>query len=169
MSRSPFSEDQLVEQPAIALFADLGWDTVNAYTETLGSAGTLGRDHQGDVILTRPLRAALGRFNPLLPAAALDSAIEQLMVDRSAMDPVRANKELYTLLRDGVRVKVRQDDGSESPELVRVSARLATVDQVGPVQPACRSGRVREWDPARVRRVESRPPARARRFRSQHP
>ena len=30
-----YSEDALVEQPAIALFADLGWQTVNAYHETL--------------------------------------------------------------------------------------------------------------------------------------
>ena len=35
-----YSEDQLVEQPAIQLFADLGWDTVNAYSEVDGA----GRD-----------------------------------------------------------------------------------------------------------------------------
>ena len=29
MTASPFSEDQLVEQPAIALLAELGWATVS--------------------------------------------------------------------------------------------------------------------------------------------
>ncbi len=120
MSPSKFSEDQLVEQPAIALFGELGWSTVSAWGETFGPAGTLGREHQGEVILAHRLRAALERLNPTLPAPALDSAVEQIVIDRSAMDPVRANRELYTLLREGARVKVRQDDGSESPEVVRV-------------------------------------------------
>ena len=120
MSPSKFSEDQLVEQPAIALFGELGWVTVNAYKETFGAGGTLGREHQGEVVLTRSLRVALERLNPSLPVAAMNSAVELLTADRSAMDPVRANRELYTLLRDGVRVKVRQEDGSESPEVVRV-------------------------------------------------
>lgn len=44
---SDYSEDALVEQPAITLFADLGWQTVNAYHETLGSGGTLGRGKIG--------------------------------------------------------------------------------------------------------------------------
>ena len=40
-----YSEDQLVEQPAIRLFEELGWEHVNAYRETLGPHGTLGRDN----------------------------------------------------------------------------------------------------------------------------
>jgi hypothetical protein len=31
-----YSEDQLVEQPAIGLFADMGWKTVSAMDETFG-------------------------------------------------------------------------------------------------------------------------------------
>ena len=30
MSAHPYTEDQLVEQPAIGLFAELGWQTVSA-------------------------------------------------------------------------------------------------------------------------------------------
>ena len=36
------------------------------------------------------------------------------------MDTVRANREVYSLIRNGVRVKVRREYGSESPEVVRV-------------------------------------------------
>ena len=39
-----YSEDQLVEQPAIGLFASLGWQTISAMEETFGTAGTLGRE-----------------------------------------------------------------------------------------------------------------------------
>ena len=32
-----YTEDQLVEQPAIGLFAELGWATVSAWEETFGA------------------------------------------------------------------------------------------------------------------------------------
>ena len=32
-----YSEDQLVEQPAIGLFEDLGWETVSAAAEIFGT------------------------------------------------------------------------------------------------------------------------------------
>jgi type I restriction enzyme R subunit len=109
-----FTEDQLVEQPAIALFAELGWTTVNAMHETLGPDGTLGRATQQEVVLGRHLKAALTTLNPDLPSSGIALAVDELTKDRSAMDPIRANRELHQLIRDGVPVKVRVDDGSES-------------------------------------------------------
>ena len=44
MTAHPYTEDQLVEQPAIQLFADLGWQTLSARDETLGPGGALGRE-----------------------------------------------------------------------------------------------------------------------------
>ena len=32
-----YSEDKLIEQPTIALFSNLGWQTANCYEETFGS------------------------------------------------------------------------------------------------------------------------------------
>jgi len=40
MSPHAYTEDQLVEQPAIGLFATLGWQTVSALDETFGAGGT---------------------------------------------------------------------------------------------------------------------------------
>jgi len=37
----PYTEDQLVEQPAIGLFAELGWQTVSAMEESFGATGIL--------------------------------------------------------------------------------------------------------------------------------
>ena len=53
-----YTEDQLVEQPAIGLFAELGWATVEALEETLGAAGTLLRETRSEVVLVSRLRAA---------------------------------------------------------------------------------------------------------------
>ena len=115
-----FSEDQLVEQPTIRLFEELGWETINAYDETLGPDGTLGRDNRSEVFLSRRLRAAIERLNPGTPAEAVEQAVTEVTRPRTAMDVVRANHEIYTLLRDRVEVAVRQDDGTRLPERLNV-------------------------------------------------
>jgi type I restriction enzyme R subunit len=38
-----YTEDQLVDQPAVELFPELGWQTVSALEEVCGIGGTLGR------------------------------------------------------------------------------------------------------------------------------
>src|SRR5690606_24667603 len=115
-----FTEDELIEQPAIALFAELGYETARCFHETLGERGTLGRENQGEVVLTRRLRAALARLNPGLPDDAITGAIEELTRDRSALSPVHANQDVYRLLKDGVKVTCRDGRGEEQVETVRV-------------------------------------------------
>ena len=76
MSAHAYTEDQLVEQPAIQLFAALGWQTVSAMEEAFGANGTLGRETSGAVVLVRRLLAALETLNPLLPPEAIAAAID---------------------------------------------------------------------------------------------
>src|SRR6266568_3761376 len=99
-----YSEDSLVEQPAIELFTDLGWEAANCYHETFGKNGFLGRETAAEVVITSRLRPALVKLNPELPPQAIESAIEQLTRDRSAMSTVQTNREIYTLLKNGIRV-----------------------------------------------------------------
>jgi type I restriction enzyme R subunit len=121
MSQHAYTEDQLVEQPAIALFAELGWQTVSAMEEIFDPDGTLGRDTPGDVVLVPRLRAALERLNPQLPAEAIASAVDELTRDRGAMTLAGANREVFGLLRDGVKVTVpNRDEGGLKDERVRV-------------------------------------------------
>jgi len=59
----PYTENQLVEQPDIGLFAELGWQTVVAMEETFGPSPSvplpggeggyvsLGRETRGEVVL----------------------------------------------------------------------------------------------------------------------
>ena len=117
---SSYSEDILVEQPAIALFTELGWDTLNCFQEQFGISGTLGRVTSGEVVLVAQLRTALARLNPGLPTDLIDLAIEELARDRSIMVSEVANREIYRLLRDGVKVSFRQSDGEEHLETLRV-------------------------------------------------
>jgi type I restriction enzyme R subunit len=114
MSPHAYTEDQLVEQPAIGLFAALGWQTVSAMEETFGAGGTLGRETKGEVVLTDRLRAALTRLNPGLPTEAIQTAIDELTRDRSAMSLEAANREIYRLLKHGIPVSVA-DHESHAP------------------------------------------------------
>ena len=46
-----YTENKLVEQPAIQLFAELGWETLSASDEVMGASGTLGRETKSEVVL----------------------------------------------------------------------------------------------------------------------
>ena len=136
MSVHPYTEDQLVEQPAIALFAELGWTTVSALEETFGVSSpalsadlthalgislSLGRETPSEVVLDSRLRAALGRLNPTLPAEAIVSAVDELTRDRSAMTLEAANREVYRFLKEGIKLSVPdRERGGQKTERVRV-------------------------------------------------
>lgn len=121
MSNHAYTEDQLVEQPAIGLFAALGWQTVSAMEETFGSGSTLVRETKGEVVLVDRLRAALAKLNPGLPAEAIQTAIDELARDRSAMSLEAANREVYRLLKDGIPVSIPdREHGGQKTERLRV-------------------------------------------------
>ena len=98
MPAHAYTEDQLVEQPAIGLFAELGWAKVSALEEMfgapspgltatlshpMGEGASLGRETKGEVVLVFRLRAALERLNPALPPEAVTAGglIEWLTAD----------------------------------------------------------------------------------------
>ena len=121
MTSRTYTEDQLVEQPAIALFAALGWQTVAELDDSASSTGLVGRESRGDVVLTDRLRTALTRLNPGLPAEAIQSAIDELARDRSAMSLEAANREIYRLLKEGIPVSVPdREHGGQKTERLRV-------------------------------------------------
>lgn len=116
-----YSENALVEQPAIALFEELGWPSANCFYEKVGTTNsTLGRETTNDVILWPRLRAAIEKLNPGIANDAVQLAMDELAKDRSAMSLAQANREIYKLLKDGVKVGFQNDDGEEVDETVRV-------------------------------------------------
>lgn len=114
------SEDGIVEKPALALLRDLGWQHVDLHGEQPGPSNPTGRTSFQQAYFPAHLKAALRKLNPALPAEALSEAEAELTRDRSAMLPVAANREVLALIRNGVPVQVRRDDGKFDDLLVRV-------------------------------------------------
>ena len=128
-----YTEDPLVEQPAIGLFAELGWQVALPHPHpgplpagegeagpppTAGvageprDAGLLGRETKGEVVLVPRLRKALEKLNSTLPPEAITAAIDELTRDRSAMLLEQANREVYRLLKEGIPVSVAETDST---------------------------------------------------------
>ncbi len=121
MASKGYTEDELIEQPAIELLKRLGWSHINALHETLGPNGTLGRDNQSEIILQSRLRVAFNRMNPGLPPEAYDLAFEELTRDRSRLSMPAANREIYQLLKNGIKVHLPDPEGDgEKVEIVRL-------------------------------------------------
>jgi len=122
MTPNPYSEDHLVEQPALALLSELGWQTACGLEETFApEGGSLGRRDRREVVLLPRLRAALERLNPGQPPEAISATIEELSRNRAAMGLVAANREVYRLLKDGVLVSVPdRERGGQSKVRLRV-------------------------------------------------
>ncbi|HNJ80398.1 MAG TPA: type I restriction endonuclease subunit R, partial [Methanoregulaceae archaeon] len=119
--RADYTEDTLVEQPAIRLFQDLQWETSNCFDETfLPGGGSLGRETPEEVVLVRRLRSALKRFNPTLDPEVIELAIQELTRDRSTASPVNANREIYQMLKEGVRVPHRNRQGETTIDNVKI-------------------------------------------------
>lgn len=70
-----------------------GWAVVNAWSESFGPGGTLGRDSMHEVVLVHRLRDAIRLLNPDVPDLVREEALQAVTKDRSVMDPVRANRK----------------------------------------------------------------------------
>jgi type I restriction enzyme R subunit len=111
-----YTEDALIERPAIALLAELGWETFNAYGEFDHGASTPGRETKGEVVLKTRLREALLRFNPEVPVEAVHQAIEELICDRSRMSMVAANRELIARFEKKIQATLARVWGEDEPD-----------------------------------------------------
>jgi type I restriction enzyme R subunit len=119
MSPSIDSEYELVELPAMQLFAEMGWEVLTAKDEVFGAVGTLGRITQHEVVLVPRLRAALERLNPQQPPEVITLAVDELVRDRTSKSLVQANREVSELLRDGLLVSIpdRERGGQKQQRL----------------------------------------------------
>jgi type I restriction enzyme R subunit len=109
-----FTEDSLVEQTVIKLIQTVWADPschINAFKDE--DDRTLGRDNRSEVVLKKYLLSALQILNPNLPYEAITQAAE-------IITSVRANQEIYKLLKDGVTVEVPNKHGDIVPEKVTV-------------------------------------------------
>ncbi|MYA70960.1 type I restriction endonuclease subunit R [Candidatus Poribacteria bacterium] len=119
---NPYSEDQLIEQPAIHLLKEIGWETLNCQNEfEQTEESPLSRQTKSEVVLTARLETALKRFNPTATDDTIAKAVEELTQSRAVMSPTEANREIYTLLKDGVKVTLSDPNGEgETAEVLQV-------------------------------------------------
>ena len=117
---SGYSEDELIEQPSIDLLKALGWETANCFDEFATGISVLGRQTASEVILISHLFPVLQKLNPKIPPEALNIAISDLMRDRGRMSLAAANREVYCLLKDGIKISFRSASKEEVTEIVKV-------------------------------------------------
>jgi len=117
-----YTEDTLVQQTTAEYLKNkLGWDSVYAFNdEDFGPDSLLGRASERDVVLTRYLRSKLVEFNPGLPQDAYDDAVRQIMTTSATQSLVATNRDKYNLIRDGVQVTFRNENGERVRQRLRI-------------------------------------------------
>jgi len=120
MSQPHPDSEQALENATIALFSNLGWEITNCYQEVCGINSTLGRETRSEVVLVPRLQSALEKLNPDLPPVAIELAIDELTRDHSTLSLANANREIYQLLKSGVKVSFKSDDDEDLEATVKI-------------------------------------------------
>lgn len=117
-----FISEEAIEQAVVQRLQHLyGYDALDCHTADPADLNDgSGRADKRDVILQDRLKAAAIALNPGIPEPAIDDALRQIGDRRQAMSAIAANRELDSLIRDGVRVTFRDNQGRNRTERVRV-------------------------------------------------
>jgi type I restriction enzyme R subunit len=142
MTPNPYSEDHLVEQPALALLAELGWQTACGSEETFApQGGSLGRRDRREVVLLPRLRDSLERLNPGQPPEAISAAIAQVLdhsitgiaIRDQGPPSIDLSKIDFQALAD--KFKTKRHKKTELEELkALIAAHLARMVQLNPTR-----------------------------------
>ena len=101
---TPSLNENMVEDAVQRQLEELGWEVLDVYSEQFGENGTLGRELKSEVVLKRYLREALVKFNPDVPAKAIEEAI-LIISERISTDTIgQANHKKYQLLKGAANV-----------------------------------------------------------------
>jgi type I restriction enzyme R subunit len=105
------NENTLTEQPVIEWLKEMGYDYEWGPDLAPGQISGEREDFSG-VLLTGRLKRSIRRLNPDLPEIAIDDAVRAIKsVEHPNLEI--ANKEVYKLLTEGVRVNFRNTDGED--------------------------------------------------------
>lgn len=127
------SEDDIEQALLQRLQHECGFDVLNCYTAKSDDLNDgSGRSDKREVILADRLRAALERLNPQVPADVLDQALAELLLPRTAMTLVAANRQMDALLRDGVPVTYEPETGPQAGQTVTERLRVIDFDAPNP-------------------------------------
>jgi type I restriction enzyme, R subunit len=115
------SEDAIERAIVQKLVTDYGYQSLNAYTADPADLNDCtGRTDKREVVLQDRLKAAALRLNQDIPENAIDEALAKLTASRAAMTTIAANREIDSLIRDGIPVEYQNDEGRTEHARVRV-------------------------------------------------
>jgi type I restriction enzyme R subunit len=115
--RGAFHEDDL-EEVVLGYFADLGYEAIHG-PEIAPGGGRQERASFADVYLLDRLSRSLATINPDLDEAVLKEAIRVLR-RAETQNLLLENERIHRLIREGVPVQVRLDDGNVRTRRVRL-------------------------------------------------
>ena len=111
------SENNLVEQPTIDWFKQLGYEY--KFGPDISPGGVLVERNFEDVILENRLKSALRRLNPNLSEKGIDEVVYKLKhIEHPNLEI--ANKEAWETLTQGVKIKIRDKNGETKGEIVKI-------------------------------------------------
>ena len=120
MANFIFEDD--IEKAIIKVFKDkLNYRHINCYTsdpENLNDGSH--RKNKTEVVLEKILFDKLKKFNPDIQEDKLQEVVDNIKLSRASMSKVSANKEVYKILKDGIRVLVKNSKGKEEAKWVKV-------------------------------------------------
>ena len=102
--------ESTVEDATLNWLAGLGWSVAHG-PDIAPDALATERSDYGQVVLEQRLRDSLARFNPDLPAEALDDALRKPAHPEGPTLETR-NRAFHRMLVDGITVEYRADDGA---------------------------------------------------------
>lgn len=115
------SEDD-IEKAIIQVFKQqLGYRHINCFTadpEDLNDGSR--RKNKTEVVLDLILFNKLKEFNPDIPEDKLQEVVDNIKSSRSSMPKVSANKEVYKILKDGIKVTFNNKNSKEEKKWVKV-------------------------------------------------
>jgi type I restriction enzyme R subunit len=115
------SENQIEKAIIRLLTKKFRWRHMDCYTgEPENLKDGSNRANKGKVILYDILKERVRAINKDIPEQALDDAVNRLTARRYSMSQVLANKEVYTLIRDGIPVDYENENGKKDTTRVKV-------------------------------------------------
>jgi len=117
--------ESIVEDAALTWFGELGYTIAHGPHMAPGEPAA-ERDTFGDVVLVGRLRDSIWRLNPAIPEEAREDALRKVLrVGTPSL--TQTNRVFHAMLRDGVPVEYRREDGSIAGD----HARLVDYDNAG--------------------------------------
>jgi len=117
--------ESIVEDATLTWFGELGYAIAHGPHMAPGEPAA-ERDSFADVVLVGRLRDAIWRLNPAIPEEAREDALRKVLrVGTPSL--TQTNRAFHAMLRDGVPVEYRREDGSIAGD----HARLVDYDNAG--------------------------------------